>query len=80
MATLSTGSDLDSDDDAPSDPRLNSFEPAAAMPLSPPGFTSDGWGGSMPLIVSPLGPPLTVEQATMLMRMGVPFAMARLFP
>ena len=81
MAKLSSDSDLDSDDDTePSDPRLGSLKPVAAKPLSPPGSTSDGWGRSMPLIAWPLGPPLTVEQASMLMRMGVPFAMARLFP
>ena len=81
MAKLSSDSDLDSDDDTePSDPRLGSLKPVAAKPLSPPGSTSDGWGGSMPLIVWPLGPPLTVEQATTLVRMGIPLAMARLFP
>ena len=70
---------LTEDPDAPADPRLTHVAPATPKPLSPPGVvcTTNGWGWPRPLVV-PAGPPLTIEQADTLLRMGRQLAMAQL--
>ena len=55
-----------------SDPRRS------PKPLSPPGCRSDGWGNFQP-IVAPIMP-LTHAQAAALLGIGVPLALARVFP